>query len=95
MIVIALLVAAAVPPTDNFGKPFQPWVPADVRTFVIRAQACIHFSGEPSGEGERKAFLERMTRETCTGLDDQERRLKHKYRGSVRTKRLIAETWDQ
>ena len=63
VITIALLVAAAAAPaTDNFGEPFPAFVPGDVRLFVIDAQACTHFSGEPSSDEypERKAFLEQM-----------------------------------
>ena len=95
MIGWALMLAAATPPTDNWGHPFPQWVPRDVRLFVVDAQACMHFSGEHAYDAERGAFLQRMIRENCTNLDGRKARLLRKYRHSARARALIGQTWDQ
>ena len=97
LIALALLCTGCVslPSTDNFGRPFEQWVPADVRLFVINAQACTHFTGEYAFNEERKAFLDRMIEETCPGLDKRKTALSHKYSGSAQIKELISEVWDQ
>ena len=80
--------------TDNFGHPFERWVPRDVRAFVIDAQGCQHFSGE-SGEGmpERQAYIDKMMRETCTNIDERKRLLMERHR-SKQVRQLIADVWD-
>lgn len=78
--------------TDNFNRPFDPWVPSDVRAFVIDAQACTHFSGEAGYDPERAAFLQRMIRKTCTNIDNRAKRLRHRY-SSPEVRQLIADTW--
>ena len=95
MIWIALMLAGATPPSDNFGKPFAAWVPRDVRLFVIDAQACVHFSGEYGFDSERKAFLDRMIKENCTDLDSRKGRLIRKYQQSTRARKLVSEVWSQ
>jgi hypothetical protein len=97
-ILFALAAAAATPPpaTDNFGEPFPAFVPADVRLFVIDAQACTHFSGEPSSDEypERKAFLEEMVAKTCTGIDDRKAKLERRYRRSAPIRQVISDAWE-
>jgi hypothetical protein len=94
LIALALAAAASTPATDNFGTPFQPWVPTDVRNFIIDAQACSHFSGEFGYDAERKAFLDRMIAETCTGLDKRKAALSRRYSRSARTKQLLSDVGD-
>ena len=85
---------ASVPRTDNYNRPFEAWVPADVRPFVIDAQACTHFSGEgPIGDPERDRFLERMIRKTCSGLDQRKAELLKRYAGSAVVRRVIVDAW--
>lgn len=98
VITIALLVAAAAAPaTDNFGEPFPAFVPGDVRLFVIDAQACTHFSGEPSSDEypERKAFLEQMIAKSCPRLDQRKAKLEKRYRRSAKIRKVIAEAWEE
>ena len=80
--------------TDNFNHPFDPWVPRDVRAFIIDAQACQHFSGE-SGEGmpERQAYIDKMMLETCANIEQRKRVLMERHR-SERVRQLISEVWD-
>ena len=88
VITIALLVAAAAAPaTDNFGEPFPAFVPGDVRLFVIDAQACTHFSGEP--------FLEQMIAKSCPRLDQRKAKLEKRYRRSAKIRKVIAEAWEE
>jgi hypothetical protein len=54
---------------------------SDVDRFIVRRDACEHFSGEDPYDGRRAAFLARKIRETCTGLDAQGTALRRKYRG--------------
>ena len=80
--------------TDNFGRPFDPWVPSDVRAFVIDAQGCTHFSGE-SGEGmpERQAYIDKIVRKTCANIEERKRALMERHR-SPQIRELIADSWD-
>ena len=96
-LVIAMLYgsSASPPARDNFGEAFPKWVPTDVRRFVIDAQACAHFSGEYPYDAERKAFLDKMIRETCTGLDERKAELDRRYGGSAEIRRMIAQAWGQ
>jgi hypothetical protein len=93
-----LLAGASAPPaTDNFGEPFPAFVPGDVRLFVIDAQACTHFGGEPYGpdDKERKAFLDKMMAKTCPNLDQRKARLDKRYRRSANIRKVIAEAWEE
>jgi hypothetical protein len=91
--VLALACAgcATSPATNNFNRPFEPWVPRDVRLFVIDAQACWHFSGEVGHEEERRAFLQRMIKESCSNLDKRKSVLVRKYGRSPETMKLISD----
>ena len=95
---VLLAAAASAPPaTDNFGEPFPAFVPGDVRLFVIDAQACTHFSGEPYDESDkdRKAFLDKMMARTCPNLDQRKARLKKRYRRSAKIRKVVAEAWEE
>ena len=80
--------------TDNFGHPFEPCVPRDVRAFVIDAQGCRHFSGE-SGEGmpERQAYIDKMMRKACTNIDKRKRVLMERHKSPQITQE-ISDAWD-
>jgi hypothetical protein len=97
VMLIAAALASAPPATDNFGEPFPAFVPADVRLFVIDAQACTHFSGEPydASEPGRKAFLDKMMAKTCPNLDQRKAKLEKRYRRSAKIRKVIAEAWEE
>ena len=98
MILIALALAGSAPPaTDNFGEPFPAFVPADVRLFVIDAQACTHFSGEPYDDQhqDRKAFLQKMIAKTCTNIDKRKATLTRKYKRSAKIRKVVADAWEE
>ena len=86
--------------TDNFNHPFEPWVPRDVRARIAigrnepPAQGCMHFSGE-SGEGMpgRQAYIDKMVRKTCRGLDERKRMLMERHQ-SAQVRQLITDHWD-
>ena len=84
---------ASGPWKDNFGQERSAEIPNDVRDFVIKAQACGHFSGEPAYDGERRKFLEKMVAETCTGLEEKRPKLLAKYDGNAQVADLIKEVW--
>ena len=92
---LALASVSAPPATDNFGEPFSAFVPADVRLFVIDAQACAHFSGEPydDQDQDRKAFLDKMIAKTCPRLNQRKASLQRRYKRSARIKNVISEAW--
>ena len=96
--VIAFALAAGVPPaTDNYGDPFPAFVPTDVRSFVIDAQACNHFSGEPyeDQDKDRKAFLEKMMAKTCNNIDKRKAKLQQRYIRSAIIKKVISDAWEE
>jgi hypothetical protein len=57
----------------------QSALPADVIRFMERRDQCDHFRGEEPYDAERQKFLERRTRELCTGTDRKLKALKMKY----------------
>jgi hypothetical protein len=87
--------AEACVPADDLCEVIDPatgrprtW-PADVQDAEDDAFACIHFGGEPSGDPERQAFLEREMKKACNGLHHRLPGLKRKYRKDpVVTQRL-------
>jgi hypothetical protein len=94
---LAMPAAAAEKPspwTDGFGEARSPTIPKKVRKFVIAAQNCGHFSGEEPYDGERRAYLEKMIRENCTGIEKRREKLLAKYRGNGEVEALIAEVWE-
>jgi len=60
------------------GKP-HVW-PADVQAAEDEAFGCIHFGGEPSGDPERQAFIEREMKKACNATRRMLPGLKRKYR---------------
>jgi hypothetical protein len=97
LVALALAAAEPIPDTDNFGESFPAFVPGDVRLFVIDAQACTHFSGEPSSEEypERKAFLDEMIAKTCKGIDARKAELERRYRRSAEIRKVISDAWEE
>ena len=94
----AILLAATAPPaTDNFGEPFPAFVPTDVRLFVIDAQGCTHFSGEPydDQDKDRKAYIDKMIAQACPNLDQRKAKLEKRYRRSAKIRKVIAEAWEE
>lgn len=94
---LALAGETAPPASDNFGEPFPAFVPTDVRLFVIDAQACTHFSGEPydDQDKDRKDFLDKMIAKTCPALDRRKAALERRYGRSPNIRKIIAEAWDE
>jgi hypothetical protein len=84
---------ASGPWTDFYGDTRSAAIPADVRTFVIDAQGCGHFSGEEPYDAERAAFLKKNIDEMCTGLEQKHKKLAAKYAANPETVALIAEAW--
>jgi hypothetical protein len=97
LILLAMSGRTATPAADNFGQPFPAFVPADIRLFVIDAQACTHFRGEPYDDQhkDRKAFLDKMVAKTCPSLDRRKAGLERRYRRSARIERVISEAWEE
>jgi hypothetical protein len=54
-------------------------MPADVKAFEERHQACEHFMGEPDYDAERRAELAKAVAELCPGLDAEGAALARKY----------------
>jgi hypothetical protein len=94
---LALVAGSAPPATDNFGEPFPAFVPTDVRLFVIDAQACTHFSGEPydDQDQDRKAFLQKMIAKTCTNIDKRKAALTRRYKRSAKIRKVLADAWEE
>lgn len=54
-------------------------LPADVRAFRTRRDACDHMRGEEAADEARAAFLEKRLARTCTGTDAALASLKRRY----------------
>lgn len=71
--IAAVLAAAAVS-----ASPAP--LPRDVRRFVERAEACLHFAGEEAYDAERGRFLARqMRRLRCDALETDAKRLERRH----------------
>ena len=63
-------------------------LPSDVKAFVQTRDGCDYFRSEPWPEGddpyskERRQFILKNLKETCTGTDTTLRELRDKYRGN-------------
>jgi hypothetical protein len=79
---------------DNYGDERSASIPKQVRTFVIDALACAHFSGEEGYDAERAAFLAKMIKKTCTKIEDRRENLLTKYQGNAEVEAIIAEVWE-
>jgi hypothetical protein len=58
----------------------QQAFPPDVARFVEQRELCEHFLGEEPYDAERRKFLEKRVRETCTGTDARLAALMKKYK---------------
>jgi len=54
-------------------------LPADVRAFIARRDACDHFRGEEPYDRARADELKIKLAQTCTGSDDELAALRRKY----------------
>jgi hypothetical protein len=76
--VLALLLVTPLVAGEGF--------PADVTEFLNRRGLCEHFRQEPVPEGgsneeiERRTFIASKIDQFCTGLNEAEANLRHKYR---------------
>ncbi len=91
--VLLLGACAASPWTGFYGDARSVTIPADVRSFVIDAQGCNHFTGEEPYDAERGAFLKKNIDEMCTGIQARHQRLAAKYIANPDASALIAEAW--
>lgn len=81
--------ADCIGPDAPRSRPGSCAWPRDVRTFVARRDGCDHFRSEPlptpdearmdADERERRTFLLRMMRRSCSGSDAQLAKLRAKY----------------
>ena len=56
-------------------------LPADMRAYVERRDACEHFAGEEGYDAERQRFLNRQIKQLrCLTLDRDRKRLRLKYK---------------
>ncbi len=94
-----LLVIAALggcthgPWKDFYGDPHPASIPRDVRTFVIAAQGCGHFSGEEPYDADRAAFLKKNMDALCKGLPQKRERLLNRYPANKEVESLMSEVW--
>jgi hypothetical protein len=56
-----------------------PDYPFEVEEFIDSREMCDHFRGEEPYDQARAAFLSKMIEETCSGTDNELRRLMRKY----------------
>ena len=82
MIVWGLLASALVPQADA--------LPADVRSYIARRDACDHFRGEGAPEGNRQDEIEAQMRKLCTGTDAELARLKRAHAHKPAVQRALA-----
>jgi ABC-type amino acid transport substrate-binding protein len=70
----AILLAAAVA---------APALPADIRQFIARREACNHWAGEEGYDATRRRQIERALRENrCDQLPADETALRDHYKGA-------------
>ncbi len=67
----------------------QTTLPNDVTRFVERRDRCDHFRGEEPYDAQRRAFLARQLRRSCSGTDRRLAALKSKYRDSPSTRSVL------
>lgn len=60
----------------------QAGLPADVKRFIERRDACDHFRGEEPYDAQRRKYLEQQTRRLCVGTDRQLAELMRKYKSN-------------
>ena len=65
-------------------------LPRDVGDFISRRDDCEHFIGEEPYDAERRAYLEKVIRETCTGSNQALDALRRKYRGNAAVLKALA-----
>ncbi len=78
-------------------------MPQDVGEFLRRAELCVHFRQEPWPEGksaedaERRDFIVRNIEQFCTGLAEEDRSLREKYRGESSVIKALdgAKEWEE
>jgi hypothetical protein len=89
--ILATSACATGPWRDFYGDERSATVPADVRSFVIDAQWCAHFSGEEPYDAERAAFLKKRIDAMCPGLDQRHKQLMVKYAQNAKVRAIIEE----
>jgi len=65
-------------------------LPKEVGAFISRRDDCEHFIGEEPYDAERRAYLEKVVRETCTGSNQQLDALRRKYRDNSEVMQALA-----
>ena len=70
-----------------------PELPRDARNLAERSGGCEHFSGEINGDrGERdRQVLRAMKKLKCGSLEQDAKRIKHKYRNNKKVLRGLSE----
>lgn len=80
----------------TLGAPFgqdeaATGLPRDVSDFISRRDDCEHFIGEEPYDAERRAYLEKVIRETCTGSNQVLDALRRKYRSNAAVLKALAD----
>ena len=78
MTILAAIAAIALI-MDQTASTTPADLPADVVKLEETIDGCIHFGGEPSGDPQRAAFIERNVRKLCGEARRSLPRLKRKY----------------
>jgi hypothetical protein len=78
---------------DFYGDQQSADVPQNVRSFVIDAQGCAHFSGEEPYDSERALFLKKNMDKMCANLPQKRQRLLDQYQDNNEARKLIADAW--
>jgi hypothetical protein len=66
----------------------QP-LPADVRAFANKREACDHWRGEDGYDDQRALQINRAVCETCRGTDAELKRLKKKHSSNQAAMKLL------
>lgn len=78
----------------QFGRPEPVDLPQDVAAYIERRNECEHFIGEEPYDEERREYLTRVIRETCTGSNRDLAALRSKYRDRPEVLEALAEFYD-
>lgn len=74
----------------RLGQPEPVVLPKDVAAFIGRREDCEHFLGEEPYDEERRVYLEKTIKETCSGSNRQLQSLRQKYTGNVAILQALA-----
>lgn len=88
---LCLAAFTAAAPLHNDCKGPDPSLPRDVGELKSKLCLCNHFLGEEPYDQERRQFLEKAVRESCSGLLDSFRKVSEQHKGDARLQKALEE----